>query len=115
MKETGKGQNQFKSSASLVMYFLKGSAGFFLLSMIFASAVSFLDMVLPGMISFTVDSVIGDKTPSLPASVLLWFENAGGVELLRKQPVLIAVSVIAVALTGAVFRFLFRYFILLAA
>ena len=92
MKETGRGQKQFKSSASLVMYFLKGS------------------MVLPGMISFTVDSVIGDKTPNLPASVLLWFENAGGVELLRRQPVLIAVSVIAVALTGAVFRFCFRYF-----
>ena len=62
------------------------------------------------MISFTVDSVIGDKTPNLPASVLLWFENAGGVELLRRHPVLIAVSVIAVALTGAVFRFCFRYF-----
>ena len=76
MKETGRGQKQFKSSASLVMYFLKGSTGFFLLSMVFASAVSFLDMVLPGMISFTVDSVIGDKTPNLPASVLLWFENA---------------------------------------
>lgn len=110
MKETGKGKNQFKNSASLVTYFLKGSTGFFLLSMLFASAVSFLDMVLPGMISFTVDSVIGDKTPNLPASVLLWFEKAGGVELLRRRPVLIAVSVITVALTGAVFRFMFRYF-----
>ena len=47
MKETEKGQKQFKSSASLVIYFLKGSTGFFLLSMVFASAVSFLDMVLP--------------------------------------------------------------------
>ena len=44
MKETEKGQKQFKSSASLVIYFLKGSTGFFLLSMVFASAVSFLDM-----------------------------------------------------------------------
>ena len=108
MKESGKGQKQFKSSASLVIYFLKGSTGFFLLSMVFASAVSFLDMVLPGMISFTVDSVIGDKTPNLPASVLLWLEKAGGAELFRKQPALIAVSVIAVALAGAVFRFQFR-------
>ena len=32
MKETEKGQKQFKSSASLVIYFLKGSTGFFLLS-----------------------------------------------------------------------------------
>ena len=50
MKETGKGKKQFKNSTALVIYFLKGSTGFFLLSMVFASAVSFLDMVLPGMI-----------------------------------------------------------------
>ena len=62
----------FDSPASLIIYFLRGSAGLFLLSMVFASAVSFLDMVLPRIISFTVDSVIADKAPDLPASVLAY-------------------------------------------
>ena len=65
-------QQKLESSASLIFYFLKGSAGIFLLSMAFASAVSFLDMILPRIISFTVDSVIADKAPDLPASVLAY-------------------------------------------
>ena len=110
MKETNGKKERFDSSFSLISYFLKGSRGVFLLSMLFASAVSFLDMVLPGMISFTVDSVISDKAPDLPASVLAWLDRAGGVELLRRYPVLIALAVVAVALTGALFRFQFRYY-----
>ena len=99
---------RFDSPASLIIYFLRGSAGLFLLSMVFASAVSFLDMVLPRIISFTVDSVIADKAPDLPASVLACLERIGGVPRLREAPVLIAVIVIAVALAAAVCRFLFR-------
>ena len=100
----------FDSPVSLIAYFLRGSTGWFLLSMVFASAVSFLDMVLPRIISFTVDSVIADKAPDLPASVLTCLERLGGIARLREAPVLIAVIVIAVALTGGVCRYLFRCF-----
>ena len=100
----------FDSSLSLIRYFLKGSTGLFLLSMAFAAIVSFLDMIMPGMISFTVDSVIADKAPDLPASLLTCLNDLGGVELLRRSPFLIAAAVIAVALLAALFRFLFRYF-----
>lgn len=110
MKEKKERQQKFKSPAALVIYFLRGSLGFFILSMVFAAAVSFLDMVLPGMISFTVDSVIGNKAPDLPESLLACLDAAGGAALFREKPFLIAAAVIAVALTGACFRFLFRYF-----
>lgn len=100
----------FESSLSLIAYFLRGSAGFFLLSMAFAALVSFLDMILPAMISFTVDSVIADKAPDLPASLLACLDAAGGIGRLRANPVLIAAAVMAVAFMAACFRFLFRYF-----
>lgn len=100
----------FESSLSLIAYFLRGSAGFFLLSMAFAALVSFLDMVLPAMISFTVDSVIADKAPDLPASLLACLDAMGGIGRLRANPVLIAAAVMAVAFMAACFRFLFRYF-----
>ena len=103
-------QQKFESSASLIFYFLKGSAGIFLLSMAFASAVSFLDMILPRIISFTVDSVIADKAPDLPASVLAYLNELGGIARLRREPVLIAAIVIAVAAAGAACRYLFRFF-----
>ena len=72
MDRPDKELRSFRSPASLIAYFLKGSIGIFCISMIFASAVSFLDMVLPRIISFTVDSVIADKAPDLPASVLAY-------------------------------------------
>ena len=97
-------QQKFESSASLIFFFLKGSAGIFLLSMAFASAVSFLDMILPRIISFTVDSVIADKAPDLPASVLAYLNELGGIARLRREPVLIAAIVIAVAAAGAACR-----------
>lgn len=110
MKEFNENRQHFDTPLSLIRYFLRGSIGVFVLSMVFASAVSFLDMILPRIISFTVDSVIADKAPDLPASVLACLEAAGGVEMLRMYPFVIALAVIAVALTGAVFRYLFRYF-----
>ncbi|MBQ8054608.1 MAG: ABC transporter ATP-binding protein [Lachnospiraceae bacterium] len=100
----------FENSLSLIAYFLRGSAGFFLLSMVFAALVSFLDMILPAMISFTVDSVIADKAPDLPASLLACLDAAGGIGRLRENPILIAAAVMAVAFMAACFRFLFRYF-----
>ena len=72
MNRSDQGQRKFESPASLIAYFLRGSKWIFLLSMVFASAVSFLDMILPRIISFTVDSVIADKAPDLPASVLAY-------------------------------------------
>ena len=110
MNKRTDGQQYFDTPVALIRYFLKGSIGVFVLSMVFASAVSFLDMVLPRIISFTVDSVIADKAPDLPAFVVVRLEAAGGVELLRSRPVLIAAAVLAVALIGAIFRYLFRYF-----
>lgn len=110
MNKRTDGQQYFDTPVALIRYFLKGSIGVFVLSMVFASAVSFLDMVLPRIISFTVDSVIADKAPDLPAFVVVRLEAAGGVELLRSSPVLIAAAVLAVALSGAIFRYLFRYF-----
>ncbi len=109
MKNTREGQPYFDTPVSLIRYFLQGSIGVFVLSMLFASAVSFLDMVLPRIISFTVDSVIADQAPDLPAFIVVRLDAVGGVELLRSHPILIAAAVITVALTGALFRYLFRY------
>lgn len=94
---------------ALLRAFLRGSAPIFALSMIFAALVSFLDMVGPRLISFTVDSVIGDKPPQLPAILQKALDAAGGVEVFRKTPFLVALIVIAVALLAGICRFLFRY------
>lgn len=109
MDQNLENKKQFDGRISLLRYFLRGSIGTFALSVLFAAAVSFLDMLLPRIISFTVDSVIADQAPDLPASVLAYLKMAGGVEMLRRYPAVIAAAVTGVALTAAVCRYLFRY------
>ena len=94
---------------SLLRYFLKGSTPYFFCSMLFAAAVSLVDMVGPRIISFTVDSVIGDKAPQLPGLLSAALVKCGGIGMLRRNPWIVALLVGLAALLGAVFRFLFRY------
>ena len=93
----------------LLRQFLRGSTPVFAASMIFAALVSFLDMVGPRLISFTVDSVIGDKPPQLPGPLAKALQQAGGVGVFREAPYLVALIVIFVALLAGICRFLFRY------
>ena len=97
------------NQTALLGYFLQGSIRFFVYSMLFALLVSWLDMIGPRIISFTVDSVIGNKAPQLPGPFLTFLEHTGGVEALRLHPWRIALIVAAVALAAAICRFLFRF------
>ena len=98
-----------RNRAALLGYFLQGSIRFFVFSMLFALLVSWLDMIGPRIISFTVDSVIGNKAPQLPGPFFACLEYTGGIEALRSHPWRIALVVTAVALAAAVCRFLFRF------
>ena len=100
--------NTYPTRLNLILHFLSGAKRYFFLSMLFAGIVSLLDMVNPKIISFTVDSVIGTKTPALPESVRQLIDAAGGVETLREHPVLIAAAVIGVGLLAALSRYIFR-------
>ena len=93
---------------ALLRLFLRGSLPLFACSMLCAALVSFLDMLGPRVISFTVDSVIGNKAPALPAPLMRWAEG-GGVVYLRSNPWAMALAVTVIALAAAIFRFLFRY------
>jgi ABC-type multidrug transport system fused ATPase/permease subunit len=69
----------YKNNRQLVLHFLKGSKRFFALSLTFATLVSLFDMISPKIISFTVDSVIGDKAPEVPRIAELLIERLGGI------------------------------------
>ena len=95
-------------SMDLLRRYLKGSVHLFALSVVFSVLVSLLDMLGPRIISFTVDSVIGERAPDLPAPLLSFLARAGGVERLRAYPWMMAVIVAGAALAAALFRCLYR-------
>ena len=99
---------KYPTKIKLILHFLKGSKRYFALSMLFAVLASLLDMVNPRIISFVVDSVIGDKVSSLPAAVKRLIERFGGIPALREHPFLIAFGTCGIGLLAALFRYFFR-------
>ena len=98
----------FQTKRQMIWHFLKGSKAFFAAGMIFAALVALLDMISPKIITFAVDSVIGDAAPALPAFLTPLLNALGGIAGLRERPYLIAAAIAVLALLSAIFRYLFR-------
>ena len=99
---------KYDSNFRLIWHFLKGALPFFILSLTFAALVSFLDMINPKIISFTVDSVIGNESPALPGPAQYLVDMAGGISALRAHPLRVALAVAFVGILAAISRYLFR-------
>ncbi len=99
-------KEKFPTRAGLVIYFLKGSIGLFLLGVIFAMLVAFLDMINPKIIQYTVDYLIGDSESVMPFYMKFIIGVTGGRDYLRAHLFVIAIIVIAIALVCAIFRYL---------
>ena len=100
----------FSTPGRTLLYFMRGSIRYFLLSVLFTLLVSLFDMINPRIISFTVDSVIGDVAPAFPAPVMGMIQAFGGVEYLRNHLEAIAAAVALTALIRAVCRYFWRYY-----
>ena len=104
---------RFKTKSQLVMYFLKGSLIFFVLSIVFSLAVTFFDLIGPKIIQYTVDYCIADTSSAVddstvPGYLVKIMEMLGGRVFLREHLQYIAVLVAVVAVLGAISRYLFR-------
>ena len=106
-------KKRFKSNTQLVLYFLKGSILFFVLSIVFSLLVTFFDLIGPKIIQYTVDYCIADEAVSaesgtVPSYLIKIMDALGGTQFLSQHLEYIALLVAGVALLGAVSRYLFR-------
>lgn len=99
---------RFPTNRSLTMYFMRGSIAFFAGSAVFACLVSMFDLVIPRLIQWTVDAVIGGNLSSMPSWASGLLGQLGGADYLRAHLWLAAALVAAAALGGAVSRYGFR-------
>ncbi len=96
------------TGAGLLGLFLKGSRALFAVSILSSFVVTFLNVAIPQVISFTIDSVIDDAPPQgLFASFAALF---GGTDYLGANMWLIAVIIASIALAMAVFQYCVTYF-----
>lgn len=99
----------------LLLLFLQGSKGFFLVSIIGALLLSLLEMVNPQLIRYTVDTVLGVEPSALPEFINGWIDSIGGVAMLRQSLWILALVIIGIALLSALCRYLQRIFNVKAA
>ena len=93
----------------LILQFLKGSKGFFILCMLCAALSALADMITPQIIRVTVDNILGSSpTDTLSPAVQRLLDAFGGPEVLRGRLWIMALAVVAVALVKAATLYGFR-------
>lgn len=109
MENTGlKETNKQYTKRGLLRYFLKGSVALFLFAVACGMIMTFLSVVIPKIIGFTIDSVIGDAPP--PASYSGIVELFGGIAALKDRIWIVAIVIIGIALIATVFKYCSAYF-----
>lgn len=103
-------QSKFNTNSELILHFLRGSKGYFIFAIICISMVNLLALIVPAVISYTVDTIISGKESTLPGFVTGLIEKIGGAAYLRENLYLVAVFLIALGALSAVFNYLYRYY-----
>ena len=105
-------KTRFKNKSSIVLYFLKGSAIFFVLAILVSFCVTFLELIGPKIVQYTIDNCISGaaatNSGSVPDYILFLMERLGGKEYLSTHLYLVALLVAFIAILTAIFRYLFR-------
>ena len=78
-------RKRFEAKTQMVSFFLNGSKKYFLLAIISGCLVSFMDMINPRIIGFTVDSVLGDKVTELPEVLNKMLISVGGTVWVKEH------------------------------
>ena len=99
---------RFSSNANLIFFFLKGSYLYFLAGAVCACLVALFDLIIPRMIQFTVDAVIGGNMGAMPVWASGLISRFGGAGFLRGHLWAAALAVAGAAALGAVCRYFFR-------
>lgn len=96
------------SKAGLLGYFVKGSVGFFVACIAASIVMTALNTVIPKIIGFTIDSVLGDiPVPDEYGGIVGMF---GGVERLKRDIWIVALVTVGIALVTLIFRYCSTYF-----
>ena len=75
---------RFPSNRSLIFFFLKGSVRYFAAGAVFACLVALFDLIIPRLIQYTVDAVIGGDLSSIPVWAAGMIARLGGAQPLLR-------------------------------
>ena len=100
----------YPTNLAMILYFLRGSGRYFFAAVFSAALMALLDLVIPRIVGYTVDSVIGDSTAEAILPLRLLINALGGPVYLKSHLWMVSLTIIGVAMAAAVFRYGFRRF-----
>jgi len=101
---------KFKTNRELVWHFLRGSKAYFIIAIVCISLMNLLALIVPRVISYTVDTLITGKESDLPAFIVDATESIGGSAYIREHLYLIAVFLMVIGALSALCNYLYRYY-----
>ena len=102
--------SKFKTNRELVWHFLRGSKAYFIIAIVCISLMNLLALIVPRVISYTVDTLITGKESDLPAFIVDATESIGGPAYIREHLYLIAVFLMVIGALSALCNYLYRYY-----
>lgn len=95
------------SSAGTLMYLLKGSLSLFIISILASAAFTFFSTLIPQVVSFAINYVIGENEP---AESFSWLVSLfGGLNFLKENMWLLAAGIASLAIFAAISAYLRMY------
>jgi ATP-binding cassette subfamily B protein len=88
--------------------FAKGSKRYFFVAVLGTALSILFSFLIPQVVGFTVDSVIGDKSGPLTGLLTPLFGEAGGRDFLRANLIFCGLAVVACACLSGIFTFMAR-------
>ena len=101
---------RYTTRLGLLGDFLRGSKRWFALSAIMTFIVTMIDFVNPKIIGYTVDALIGLSPGAAGSATGRLLDRLGGAGFVTGHLGAVALIVVAVALLGALSRYLFKLF-----
>lgn len=101
---------KFKTNRELVWHFLRGSKVYFIIAIVCISLMNLLALIVPRVISYTVDTLITGKESNLPAFIVGAIESIGGPAYIKEHLYLIAVFLMIIGALSALCSYLYRYY-----
>ena len=102
--------SKFKTNRELVWHFLRGSKAYFIIAVVCISLMNLLALIVPRVISYTVDTLITGKESDLPAFIVDAIDSIGGSAYIRENLYLIAVFLMVIGALSALCNYLYRYY-----
>ena len=87
-----------RRKAALLWRFLKGSKGFFVVSMLTTALAALMDMLTPQIVRMAVDNVVGNTNATYADWIMALVNKVGGFAYLRQNLWILALAVALVAL-----------------